>query len=101
MATVKIYNAPTGLTSKISNKDFGSSKINDINFNVKLDDGQPITKSIKNVDTHIKISNVDKNVRINQILPFRVKFINVQVPSYMGGIPPIGIAIIGVNNYIL
>jgi hypothetical protein len=40
--------------------------------------------------------------RIDDVLPFRVKFINIGVPSYNPDFPPpIGIAIIGVNNYIL
>jgi hypothetical protein len=34
--------------------------------------------------------------------PFRVKITNITVPSYgPSNIPPIGIAIIGINNYIL
>lgn len=36
------------------------------------------------------------------ILPFRVKFTNIDIPGYgPSNVPPIGIAIIGVNNYIL
>ena len=47
-----------------------------------------------------KIKNF--NSKINDVLPFRVKFINIGVESYAPGFPPpIGIAIIGVNNYIL
>lgn len=39
---------------------------------------------------------------INETLPFRVKFINIGIPGYSPtDVPPIGIAIIGVNNYIL
>jgi hypothetical protein len=41
-------------------------------------------------------------VKINEVLPFRVRFTNVMVPGYSPTtVPPIGIAIIGVNNYIL
>ena len=39
---------------------------------------------------------------INEVLPFRVRFTNIQQPGYSPSlVPPIGIAIIGVNNYIL
>lgn len=39
---------------------------------------------------------------IEDTLPFRVKFINIGIPGYSpSNVPPIGIAIIGVNNYIL
>jgi hypothetical protein len=35
-------------------------------------------------------------------LPFRVKITNITVPGYSPtNVPPIGIAIIGINNYIL
>lgn len=41
-------------------------------------------------------------VKINNVVPFRVKFTNIGIPSYgPGNVPPIGIAVIGVNNYIL
>lgn len=51
------------------------------------------------------IFNIKKSrqvTNIEPVLPFRIKFVNVQVPAYgPGNIPPIGIAIIGVSNYIL
>lgn len=41
-------------------------------------------------------------VKINQTLPFRIKFINIGVPGYgASGAAPIGIAIIGLNNYVM
>lgn len=40
--------------------------------------------------------------RVKEVLPFRVKFINVDIAQYTSTTPAgIGIAIIGVNNYIL
>ena len=40
--------------------------------------------------------------KINYKVPFRVRFINIGVPGYgQNGSAPIGIAIIGLNNYIL
>ncbi len=49
-----------------------------------------------------KISYSSGRVKINDVLPFRVKFINVGIESYGPNNPaPIGIAIIGLNNYIL
>jgi hypothetical protein len=42
------------------------------------------------------------SVKVKQELPFRVKFTTIGVPSYgIGSVPPIGIAVIGFNNYIL
>jgi len=44
----------------------------------------------------------DFGIKIEQDLPFRIKFTNIGIPSYgPTSIPPIGIAIIGFNNYIL
>lgn len=41
-------------------------------------------------------------IRIKEELPFRIKFTNIGIPSYgPSSIPPIGIAVIGFNNYIL
>lgn len=43
-----------------------------------------------------------KTVLINEVLPFRISFTNIGIPSYTKQNPPgIGIAIIGLNNYIL
>lgn len=41
-------------------------------------------------------------VKVKEDLPFRVKFTNIGIPSYGAfNVPPIGIAIVGFNNYIL
>jgi hypothetical protein len=49
-----------------------------------------------------KISEGRRSVRINKVLPFRIKFTNIMVPGYGPSNPAgIGIAVIGFNNYIL
>jgi hypothetical protein len=49
-----------------------------------------------------KISEVKRTVKINKVLPFRIRFTNIMVPGYSASNPPgIGIAVIGYNNYIL
>ena len=43
-----------------------------------------------------------RQVRINDILPFRVKFINIGVPGQSpNNVPPIPLQVIGYSNYIL
>lgn len=102
MASIKIYNKPNGLTSKLNDKDYANSKIKNVSFNTKINDEQPITKSIKEVKHTAKIKNISNGVRINEVLHFRVKFTNIQIPGYgPNNVPPIGIAIVGINNYIL
>jgi hypothetical protein len=61
------------------------------------------TRTIESVDYPIvKISQGKRIVKINEVLPFRVRFTNIMVPGYSANNPaPIGIAVIGFNNYIL
>lgn len=50
----------------------------------------------------INVANENRTVKINEVLPFRVKFTNIMVPGYSQTNPAgIGIAVIGFNNYIL
>ena len=49
-----------------------------------------------------KFVDVKNNVKITELLPFRVKFVNIGVEAYgPGNAAPIGIAIIGLNNYVM
>jgi hypothetical protein len=49
-----------------------------------------------------KISEGRTTVKINNVIPFRIKFTNIMVPGYGPSNPAaIGIAVIGLNNYIL
>ena len=51
---------------------------------------------------HSKITHKSGTVKINYALPFRVKFINIGIHAYgRGNAAPIGIAIIGINNYVM
>lgn len=63
-------------------------------------------KKVKSIKTSsYPIFNIKKTKQVTNIepvLPFRIKFVNIGVPAYgPGNIPPIGIAIVGINNYIL
>lgn len=69
------------------------ARITDINHNTTID----------TTDYGIaKITDSIHSVKLSSILPFRVRFTNIGIPGYgPNNVPPIGIAIIGVNNYIL
>lgn len=63
-------------------------------------------KTLRSIDTVsygiINIADKKRTVKVNEVLPFRIKFTNIQVPGYSKSNPPgIGIAVIGFNNYIL
>lgn len=40
-------------------------------------------------------------VKVNEVLPFRVRFTTIGIGPAYGNIPGIGLQIIGINNYIL
>lgn len=63
----------------------------------------PKTKNITTSD-YAKVIKIDEDkrvVRINDVLPFRVKFTNIRIESVTGLVPPIPLQIIGFSNYIL
>jgi hypothetical protein len=70
---------------------------------VIIDDVVIVPKSI--VATYYPITKIDEEnygVRIDEILPFRISITNIGIEGYGStNIPPIGIAIVGINNYIL
>jgi hypothetical protein len=52
----------------------------------------------------IEVNNTCKKRQATVLytLPFKIRITNITVPSYTPtNVPPIGLAIIGVNNYIL
>lgn len=49
----------------------------------------------------VKINDDQRIVKINQTLPFRVKFTTIMVESVRGVVPPIPLQVIGFSNYIL
>ncbi len=60
------------------------------------------TKIIERVSfSNTKITEQNSGVRINSVLPFRIRFTAIQIPSAIGNIPAIPLQIIGFSNYIL
>lgn len=51
------------------------------------------TKSIETVNY--------PSIKINEVLPFRIRFTEICIPSAYPGVPGIGLQIIGISNYIL
>jgi hypothetical protein len=48
-----------------------------------------------------KIIYKARAVKVNEVLPFRVKFTTIGITPANANVPGIGLQIIGVNNYIL
>lgn len=59
--------------------------------------------TFESVNAKSTFETVDKPKTIiyRDILPFKVRFSSIGIPGVAGLVPPIGIAVIGVNNYIL
>ena len=64
------------------------------------------TKTLKAINAIsyaiINVARDSRSVRVEEVLPFRIKFTNIGIPAYGINNPAgIGIAVIGLNNYIL
>jgi hypothetical protein len=68
-----------------------------------IDDVKVRARKIEESDYGIsKIVPPTRIVRINDILPFRVKFTSIGVEAYgPNNVPGIGVQVIGYSNYIL
>lgn len=71
---------------------------------VIIDDPKINTVLIKNSNyarTAIRYTD-NRQIRINEVLPFRVRFTDIKIPGYgPNNIPGIGLQIIEYSNYIL
>ena len=48
-----------------------------------------------------EITQEKRGVNINSVLPFRIRFTAIQIPTSIANIPAIPLQIIGFSNYIL
>ena len=48
-----------------------------------------------------EVTEETRGVSINSILPFRIRFTAIQIPTSLGNIPAIPLQVIGFSNYIL
>ena len=59
-------------------------------------------KQIKSIGYPIsEIIYKAKTIKIDEVLPFRVKFTTIGIGGAYSNVPGIGLQIIGINNYIL
>lgn len=101
MAKAVIKNVSNGKLNKLS-ESYNKSEILDIARNAEIIEFANNVEFIKTVGYETRVSDNLGNASFSFTMPFRVKFINIGIPGYSPtNVPPIGIAIIGVNNYIL
>ena len=70
---------------------------------VVINNNTPVfTKAIERVSfPNVEIVQPNRGVSINSVLPFRVRFTAIQIPTSIANIPAIPLQIIGFSNYIL
>lgn len=50
---------------------------------------------------NVEITQQNRGVNINSVLPFRIRFTAIQIPTSIANIPAIPLQVIGFSNYIL
>jgi predicted RNA-binding protein len=69
---------------------------------VIIDTDSHKAKRVKTVGYPIsEIIYKTRTVKVDEILPFRVKFTTIGIGAAYSNVPGIGLQIIGINNYIL
>jgi hypothetical protein len=70
---------------------------------VTINSAPPVfTKVVERISfPNTQITEPKSGVSINSVLPFRIRFTAIQIPSSIGNIPAIPLQIIGFSNYIL
>lgn len=103
MAKSVIIQQSYGSVKTVNTTDYDTSKIIFNSGAAVIKNDSHGLKKIKTSGYPIsKIDNVEIRTAIESILEFRVKFTNIGIPGYGPNNPaPIGIAVIGYNNYIL
>ena len=103
MATSSVIKVNNGTSSVIDDCDKDSVVI-DLNKTSKVLYSPEFDSYVENVINGFAIVEECKT-RLSQVIdriPFRIRVTNITVPGYSPtNVPPIGIAIIGFNNYIL
>ena len=71
-------------------------------LSIIIDESLQKTKSVNQTNYAISdIVPITRQVRISEVLPFRVRFTTIGLAGANANVPGIGLQIIEVNNYIL
>jgi hypothetical protein len=71
-------------------------------LSIIIDESLQKTKFVKGANYSLSsIVPITRQVRINEVLPFRIRFTTIGLVGANANVPGIGLQIIGINNYIL
>lgn len=100
MAKSIVKDIKPGYTRSIASSSYPKTAVFGESHTAVITDDIHGMNSVNEIDYGIvKITEKNHAAKISSILPFRVRFTNIGIPGILGA--PIGIAIIGYNNYIL
>ena len=70
---------------------------------VVINNNTPVfTKVLERVSfPNAEITQPNRGVNIDSVLPFRIRFTAIKIPTSLGNIPAIPLQVIGFSNYIL
>ena len=102
MAKVKILPIASPKASSVKDLSISTNNIVTINSLSKILNAD-IRSEVIDITTNSKIVNISRKEKIIDTIPFRVRFMNIGLPSGYGpgNGAPIGIAVIGVSNYVM
>jgi hypothetical protein len=102
MATV-IIKDKNSFTSKFKTNNALDLDISEGIKDLEITDKSYLTSNISSTEYPIaNLTDLSAKVDLSYTLPFRVRFTNIGIEGYGPNNPaPIGIAVIGLNNYIL
>ena len=103
MAQAKVFYKAKSFLGFIASKNIFYSKVYSEEYLSEIKDNKRLYRVLKEKNYPVsKIFGEKRNVIVKEHLPFRVKFTTIGIEGYgPNNPPPIGIAVIGFNNYIL
>ena len=103
MAKAVITTKNQGILSTIEAANYYIIDITDVSYISEISANDNKVKTIKTSNyPNVSLYEKSNSAKIIFDLPFKVKFTNIGIEGYSANnVPPIGIAIIGFNNYIL
>ena len=104
MAKAVVVPEENGTASRFDETDYFNSKVVSPKRRTKIEGERNKLKSVNSKDYPIaRIRENDRLTRVEEVLPFRVRFVNLGISEIYGpnNPAPVGIAVVGFNNYIL
>jgi len=103
MAKVVISDKKSGIAKSFKNLNYLKVNVLEKQNNATFYQKENIVENIKTFSySEIELSEYLNTAKFMSKLPFKVRFTNIVVPGYnRDNVAPIGIAVIGFNNYIL